>query len=92
MKCVKCVEGKYIISIPYAEAALQRCSHENTPQKIPPNLQENTHVEVRPQQSRHAALLKSHSDSGAPPQTNPQNTLHKSTPKRLHPLLFKNRN
>ena len=34
------------MSIPYAEAALQRCSHENVPGKIPPNPQENNHAEV----------------------------------------------
>ena len=62
------------MSIPYAEAALQRCSHENVPRKIPPNTQEKTHAEVKPQQSRRAALLKSHSNAGAPPQTNSQKT------------------
>ena len=51
----------YIMGIPYAEAALQRSSHENVPGKIPPNSQGNTHAEVRPQQSHRAALLKSHS-------------------------------
>ena len=30
--------------------------------------QENTHTEMRPQQSSHAALLKSHSNVGIPPQ------------------------
>ena len=57
-------------SIPYAEAALQRCSHENVPRKIPPNPQENTNAKVKLQQGRRAALLKSHSNAGAPPQTN----------------------
>ena len=79
------------MSISHAEAALQRCSHENVPRKILPNPQENTHAEVRPQQSRRAALLKSHSNAGAPPQTNShkKNTLHKSTPKGVHPRTFK---
>ena len=61
------------IYIRYAEAALQRCSHERPP--LPPpkkknaeNSQENTHTEMRPQQSSHAALLKSHSNVGIPPQ------------------------
>ena len=62
------------MSIPYAEATLQRCSHENVSRKIPPNTQEKTHAEVKPQQSRRAALLKSHSNAGAPPQTNSQKT------------------
>ena len=39
------------MSIPYAEAALQRYSHENVPRKVPPNSQENTHAEVRHQKS-----------------------------------------
>ena len=59
------------MSDPYAEGALHRCSHENVPQEIPPNPQENTHAEMRPQQSRRAALLKLHSNAGAPPQINP---------------------
>ena len=56
----------YIISIPYGEAALRRCYHKNTLRKIPPNPQENTHAEVRPQKSPCAALLKPHSNVGAP--------------------------
>ena len=62
------------MSIAYAEVALQRCSHENVPCKIPPNTQETTNAEVRPQQSRPAALLKSHSNAGAPTQANSQKT------------------
>ena len=38
----------------------------NTPRKIPPNPQENIHAEVRHQQSRRAALLKSQSNAAAP--------------------------
>ena len=58
--------------IPYAGAALQRCSHVKAARKITPNPQENTHAKVRPQQCRRAALLKSHSNAGALPETNPQ--------------------
>ena len=68
------------MSIPYAEASLQRCSHENVPRKVPPNTQEGIHAEVRPQQSRCAALLKSHSNAGAPPKTNSQKTPSTRTP------------
>ena len=60
------------MSIPYAEAALQRCSHENVPRKTPPNPEENTHAKVTLQQSRRKALLKSHFNAGALPQTNSQ--------------------
>ena len=44
------------------------------PQKYAANPQKNTYAEVRSQQSRCAALLKSHSNAGTPPQiylTNP---------------------
>ena len=70
------------MSIPYAEAAFQRRSHENVPRKIPPNAQENTHAEVRLHQSRRAALLKSHSNAGAPPQTNNPKTPCTIAPQR----------
>ena len=66
---------KYVyiyLSILHAEATLQGCYHENAPWKIPPNTQENTHAKVQPQQSRHVAFLKSHSNLGAPPETNPR--------------------
>ena len=43
------------MSIPYAEAAPQRYSHKNVPQKVPPNPQENMHAEVRHQKSHRAA-------------------------------------
>ena len=71
------------MSIPYAEAALQRCSHESAPKKNAANLQENTHAVVKPQQSRRAALLKPHSNAGAHPQiprTNPQKHLPTRAP------------
>ena len=68
------------MSIPYTEVALQRCFHSNVPRKIPPNTQENTHAEVRPQESPRAALLKSHSNAGAPPQANPQKTPSRRAP------------
>ena len=99
MKCVKCVEGKYIISIPYAEAALQRCSHEKMPppqkKKNAANPQENTHTEVWPQQSCHAALLKSHSNTSASPQmhrTNPQKHPPTRAPPKDYIRIFKNTN
>ena len=55
---------------PSRGAALQRCSHERPPpkKKKAEISQENTHTEMRPQQSSHAALLKSHSNVGIPPQ------------------------
>ena len=63
-------------------AALQRCYHKNAPWRIPPNQQENTQAEMRPQQSRHAALLKLHSNAGASTQTNPQKHSPKEHPQR----------
>ena len=35
--------------MPYAEAALQRCSHEKAPRKNAPNPQKNTHSNVQPE-------------------------------------------
>ena len=43
------------MSIPYAEAVLQRYSHENVPRKVPPNPQENTHAKARHENSCRAA-------------------------------------
>ena len=60
----------YLMSISYAEAALQRYSYENVPQKIPPNLQENTHAKVRHHKSRHAAD-SSHTPMWVPPTPSP---------------------
>ena len=62
------------MSIPYAEAALQRYSHENVPRKVPPNPQENTHAEARHQKIRRAAY-----SSRTPTRTLPHKHL-KSTP------------
>ena len=51
-----------------------RGAHMKAPNPPPPKKkyaeysQENTHTEMRPQQSSHAALLKSHSNVGIPPQ------------------------
>ena len=56
------------------------------------NPQENNHVEVRPQQNRRTALLKSHLNAGAPPQihrANPKNTLPQEYPKRTASAYFK---
>ena len=84
------------MGIPYAEAAIQRYSHENVPQKIPPNPEENTHTEVRHQQSRRAAdwsrtptrALSHKHISPSPTHFPPKwSTLHKSTPKELHPRI-----
>ena len=66
------------MSIPYAEAAHQRYSHENVSRKVPPNSQENTHAEVRQQKSRRAAY-----SSRTPTQVLP----HKQIPPTLPPPL-----
>ena len=67
------------MSIQYAEAALQRCSHENAPRKLPPNPQDNIHAKVRPQQSHRAALLKPDPNSGSLLQTHCTNSSEHST-------------
>ena len=66
------------MSIPYAEPAHQRHSHENVSRKVPPNSQENTHAEVRQQKSRRAAY-----SSRTPTQVLP----HKQIPPTLPPPL-----
>ena len=76
------------MSISYEEAALQRCYHKNAPLKIPLSPQESTQDEVRPQQIRRAALLKSHSNTGAPRQTNPKKHLPKERPQRIAPAYI----
>ena len=73
----------YIMSIPYAEAALRGALMKRRPEKYVANPQENTHTEVRPQQIRRAALLKSHSNAGAPHKSTAQifeNTLPQEHP------------
>ena len=71
----------YIMSIPYAEAALRGALMKRRPEKYVANPQENTHTEVRPQQIRRAVLLKSHSNAGAPPQIHRTN-IRKHPPTR----------
>ena len=59
------------------------------------NPQENTQTEVRPQQSCHAALLKSHSNTSASPQmhrTNPQKHPPTRAPPKDYIHIFKNPN
>ena len=92
MKCVKCVEGKYIISIPYAEAALQRCSHENMPpppqkKKCSKSTGEHSHRSVTstklPCSFIEVTLQHKRFPTNAPHKSS-KTPSHKSTPKGLH--------
>ena len=73
----------------YIRASLQRCYHKNASRKILPNPHENTHIKVRLQQSHRAALLKSHSNAGAPTQTNPPKHSAQEHPQRTAPAYIK---
>ena len=64
------------------------------PEKYATNPQENNHAEVRPQQSRRAALvtLQRGRSPTNPPHKFPKTPFHKSIPKGLHPRIFENPN
>ena len=65
------------------EAALQRCSPRKTLYKYEANPQENNRAEARSQQSRFAALLKSHPRTDAPPRIQSTTTEHLSPGEHL---------
>ena len=55
----------FSVKLTSTEAVIQRCSYEKLFWKYAANLQENTHAELRFQQSRYGILLISHDGMGA---------------------------